>query len=111
MRFEGVVSAAEMPAEAQKSLAGVKSGDYRPHGDGDQHHRDSEVMSQGRGGAGGEPMMKRKIRDDRDEPQQHPGYQRAQGADADRQCRQDENTRVGSKVGQRIFGFQYCIHI
>jgi parvulin-like peptidyl-prolyl isomerase len=38
MRFDGVLSAADLPPEVQKSLAGARSGEVRLHHDGDQHH-------------------------------------------------------------------------
>jgi hypothetical protein len=38
IHVDGVLSAAALPPEVQKSLAGAKGGDYRIHHDGDQHH-------------------------------------------------------------------------
>jgi parvulin-like peptidyl-prolyl isomerase len=38
LRFDGLLSAAELPPEAQKTLAGAGSGEYRLHRDGDQSH-------------------------------------------------------------------------
>jgi parvulin-like peptidyl-prolyl isomerase len=38
LRFDGVLSAAELPPEALKSLAGARGGEYRLYRDGDQSH-------------------------------------------------------------------------